>query len=56
MHPDAQTLVALAHWVERGLVTPVGERVFLLEHAALAHERGEQDHVRGKLVLDCLSE
>lgn len=52
VHPDGQTLTELAHWVERGLVTPVIERVFPLEHAAQAHELGEQGHVRGKIVLD----
>ncbi len=52
VHPDAHTLVELAHWVEKGLVTPVIERVFPLEHAAQAHELGEQGHVCGKIVLD----
>ena len=54
VHPDVPTLIELARWVDKGLVTSFVEHVFPLEQAAQAHQLGEQGHVRGKLVLNCL--
>lgn len=55
VHPDAQALAELARWVDRDLLTPVVEHVFPLANVQQAHQLGEEGHVRGKLVLDCLS-
>jgi NADPH:quinone reductase-like Zn-dependent oxidoreductase len=51
VRPDGDELRELADLVAAGQLRPHVEEVFPLERAAEAHERIEEGHVRGKLVL-----
>src|SRR3954452_9661209 len=51
VRPDGDELRELADLVAAGQLRPYVEEVFPLERAPEAHERIEQGHVRGKLVL-----
>jgi NADPH:quinone reductase-like Zn-dependent oxidoreductase len=51
VRPDGDELRELADLVAAGQLRPHVEEVFPLERAADAHERIEEGHVRGKLVL-----
>lgn len=43
--------VQLCKLVEQGKLKPTIDKVFPLADAAAAHEKAEEGHVRGKLVL-----
>jgi NADPH:quinone reductase-like Zn-dependent oxidoreductase len=49
--PDGAQLGEIARLIDSGRVTPHIDRVFPLEASAEAERRLEQEHVRGKLVL-----
>ena len=52
VHPQAAHLRELVKLVNAGMLRPVVEAVFPLREASKAHQKQEQGHVRGKLVLD----
>jgi NADPH:quinone reductase-like Zn-dependent oxidoreductase len=43
--------VQLCKLIEQGKLKPTIDKVFPLAEAAAAHEKAEEGHVRGKLVL-----
>ena len=51
VRPDGEGLRELCELVDAGKLRPHIEEVFPLERVAVAHERLEDGHVRGKLVL-----
>ena len=52
VEPDATALATIAGLVDSGTVRVEVERTFPLEQAAEAHQLGEADRTRGKLVLE----
>jgi len=51
VEPDGPALTAIGALIDNGEVVVEVEEVFALEQAADAHERGEANRTRGKLVL-----
>ncbi|MGW7439338.1 NADP-dependent oxidoreductase [Streptomyces sp. NPDC054849] len=51
VEPDLKGLEEIATLVEQGLLKPLVDTVLPLEHAAKAHELGEQGRTTGKIVL-----
>lgn len=51
VEPDGPALTAIGALIDNGEVVVEVEEVFALERAAEAHERGEGNRTRGKLVL-----
>jgi NADPH:quinone reductase-like Zn-dependent oxidoreductase len=51
VRPAGDQLSELASLMDEGRLRPTVQEVFALEHAAEAHARLEEGHVRGKLVL-----
>jgi NADPH:quinone reductase-like Zn-dependent oxidoreductase len=50
-HPDGRELEEIARLIDSGQVTPTVARTYPLEAAAAAEQALEQEHVRGKIVL-----
>ena len=50
-HPRRESLEDLADQVARGVITPVIEKVFGLDHAAAALRHLESEHARAKVVV-----
>ena len=55
-HPDGGQLAEIASLIEAGEVTPHVDRVFPFQQIADAQRFLEQDHVRGKVVLQVAAE
>lgn len=55
VHDDGTRLEELRQVIERGQVSPLLDQVLPLENAALAHERLDTGHGRGKVVLQVAS-
>jgi len=51
-HPDGGQLAEIARLIDQGRVVPRIDRVYPLEEAADAEATLENDHVRGKIVLE----
>ncbi len=51
MEPDGAILAELASLVERGIVTPIIDRVFPMDEAAAAYEALADGHAVGKIVV-----
>lgn len=51
MKPRGEDLETITRWVESGKLKPVLDSVFPLEQVRQAHERSQEGHPRGKIVL-----
>ena len=51
-HPDRDELDVIGQLIDAGAIRPHVHAIFPLQQAALAHERLEHQHSRGKIVLE----
>lgn len=51
MKPRGEDLETITRWVESGKLKPVLDSIFPLEQVRQAHERSQEGHPRGKIVL-----
>jgi NADPH:quinone reductase-like Zn-dependent oxidoreductase len=49
--PSGEDLALLSTWLQQGTIRPIVDQTYALEDVAMAHQRSETKHVRGKLVL-----